>query len=129
MLTSEEKEMLNTIREQMDDEQRKAFDAMSDAEKKAVLEEVKNQWNNLPEDEKRAAMQGGHASWENTKGQIRRLQDMPFGEFMMEYGGKGILSAPFIWLFLKMTRTKAGCGCLIVLVILAVILLAAMVNT
>lgn len=131
MLTSEEKEMLNALRQEMDDEQREAFDEMSDAEKKALLEEAQNQWNNMSEGERREAMKGGHASWENTKGQFRRLQDMSLGEFMHEFGAtkSGPLGALFWWLILKMTRTKAGCGCLIVLVVLAVILLAAMVNT
>lgn len=47
MLTSEEKEILTAIREQMDDEQKEAFDALSDAEKKEVLEEAKTQLNSM----------------------------------------------------------------------------------
>ncbi len=56
MLTSEEKEILTAIREQMDDEQKEACDEMSEAEKKEflreALEEARRQVDNLSEEEK-----------------------------------------------------------------------------
>lgn len=59
MLTSEEKEILTVIREQMNDEQKEACDEMSEAEKKEflreALEEARRQVDNLSEEEK---MQG-----------------------------------------------------------------------
>ena len=77
----------------MDDEQKEAFDALSDAEKKEVLEEAKTQLNSMSEEEKQAAMQGGHASGGGPLSRIRQLQNMPFGDFMCEFGGKDFFGA------------------------------------
>jgi hypothetical protein len=112
MLTSEEKEILDTLKEHMDDEQKEALDEMSDAEKKELVKEAKKEIEKARKE----------YNPDSTKGRFKMIREMSYGAFLREYGGKSFIGASVLWLVLRMTRTKAGC--LTLLVIVAVIAIA-----
>ena len=118
MLTQDEKELLDALKEQMDDEQREALDAMSDEEKEELLMEAKQEMRNTSEEEPEERS-------DSARGLIRKMRKMSFKDFLATYGKKGIVSAALFYLVIKMTQTKKGCAWLvgIVFVVIAVFLL------
>ena len=111
MLTKDEKKLLEALKAHMDDEQKEALSSASEEDIKGFLKEARK------EIEKEMEM-------EKPKSQLQMMRELSFGEFVQRYGGKGgIIQALVAYLFVKMTGSKKGCGCLIfiVLIILAAI--------
>ena len=97
MLTRDEKELLEALKEHMDDEQKEAVDAMGEAELKGLLKEAMK--------EMETEMSNGN--------------DEGFGEFMRNNcDGGSFLGPALIYLF----RKKPGCGCLVVLIAVGLII-------
>lgn len=106
MLTKEERKFLEAIREQLDDDQKRDFDEMSDEEKKELLKQT-NKMASSP------------------KTRIQIIREMPCWEFVKGYGQDGPLGAALAWLIIRMFGTKKGCGCLILLIIIGIVIIAA----
>jgi hypothetical protein len=97
MLTKEEKKFLEAIREQLDDDQKADFDAMSDEEKKELLKQT----NKIAS---------------NPKTRIQIIREMSCWEFVKGYGHDGPIGAALVWLIIRMTATKKGCLTLLIIV-------------
>ena len=119
MLTSEEKEILNAMREHLDGEQQEAFDELSDDEKKELVKEAKKEMSKQ--------MGGQGAGPEGCTSRMRRLRDCPWREVLLdggEFNGGNPVLAAVVKLLLKIGSTKMGCGCLIVIAIAIIIVIA-----
>ena len=110
MLTKDERKFLESIREQLDDEQKEAFDEMSDEEKKELLRQT-NKTASSP------------------KTRIQLIREMSCWEFVkansQEYGP---INAAGAWLLIRMFGTKKGCGCLILLILIGIIVIIIAAN-
>lgn len=119
MLTSEEKEILDAMREHLDGEQRGAFDELSDDEKKELVKEAKKEM---------AKQMGGQRSGpEGCMSRMRRLRDCPWSEvfFGDEFGGENCVTSAVVKLLLIMGSTKGGRIILVVIAIIIAIVIAA----
>lgn len=119
MLTSEEKEILEAMREHLDGEQKEAFDELSDAEKKELVKEAKKEMSK---------QMGGQGSGpEGCTSRMRRLRDCPWSEVFLdggEFNDKNCVSTAIVKLLLKIGSTKVGCVFLIVIAIAIIIVIA-----
>ncbi|MBQ7251655.1 MAG: hypothetical protein IJS32_03530 [Kiritimatiellae bacterium] len=116
MLTSEEKEILDAMREHLDGEQKEAFDGLSDAEKKELAKEARK--------EMAKQMEGHRSGPEGFTGRMRRLRDCPWREVFLdggEFNDQNCVTTAVVKLLLKIGSTKVGCGCLIAIAIAIVI--------
>lgn len=102
ILTKEEKQFLEAIRAQMNDEEKETFDEMSDEEKKELLRQT-NKIASSP------------------KSRIQIIREMSCWEFVKGYGHEGPMEAALAWLIIRMTGTKKGCLTLLIIVGVAVI--------
>ncbi len=122
MLTRDEKELLEALKEQMDDEQKEALSEMSEEELKECLREAKKEM------EKEMRRQGVSPEAEGCMGKIRDLRDCPWREVWHDDGKYNKMGNPvytlIIKLLLKMGSTKAGC---LTLIGIAVVILIAMI--
>lgn len=116
MLTSEEKEILNAMREELDDEDKEVFDQMSEAEKKKAVNDVKKEMA------KQMSGDGGEDEMypATLRGQLRLIRDAPY-HVLNEHYGEHIIQAFLLRLLLKIASTKVGCITLIVIAIVAII--------
>lgn len=78
MLTREEREILDALREHMDDEQKEAVDEMSDEEKKEFVKEAKK--------EMAQHMGGQGAEPTGCLGKMRAIRDCPWREVIFDDG-------------------------------------------
>jgi thiamine pyrophosphate-dependent acetolactate synthase large subunit-like protein len=117
MLTRDEKELLEALKEQLDDEQKAALDEAPEEEIKEFLKEARK------EIEKEMNKHGGGGTSPG-KGIWARIRDLSFSDFMNEYGQGSPLSAVFLFLILKTTRSRTGCGILAAIAIAAIIAIA-----
>ena len=121
MLTRDEKELLEAMKEQMDDEQKEALSEMSEEELKECLREAKKEM------EKEMRRQGVSPEAEGCMGKMRAIRDCPWGEVIRD-DGKYNLGNPFhaliLKILLKIGSTKVGCGFMIVVAIAIAIALA-----
>ena len=104
------------MREQLDGEQKEAFDGLSDAEKKELVKEAKKEMSKQ--------MEGQRSGPEGFTSRMRRLRDCPWREVLLdggEFNGGNPVLAAVVKLLLKTGSTKVGCGCLIVIAIVIVI--------
>jgi hypothetical protein len=115
MLTRDEKELLEALKEHMDDEQKEALSEASEEEIKGFLKEAKK------EIEREMRGHGASPEAEGCMGKIRDLRDCPWRELMHNDGrwggGRLFLQLGLIKLLLKIGSTKVGCGFLIVVAI------------
>ena len=121
MLTRDEKELLEAMKEQMDDEQKEALSEMSEEELKELLREAKKEM------EKEMRRQGVSPEAEGCMGKIRDLRDCPWGEVIRDSGKYNYgnpLPALIIKILLKIGSTKVGCGFMIVVAIVIAIAIA-----
>ncbi len=121
MLTSDEKELLETLKEHMDDEQQEAIDEMPEEDIKEFLKEAKKEM------EKEMRRQGVSPEAEGCMGKMRAIRDCPWGEVIRD-DGKYNLGNPFhaliLKILLKIGSTKIGCGFMIVVAIAIAIAIA-----
>ena len=121
MLTSDEKELLDVLKEHVDDEQKEALSEMSEEELKEFLRETKKEM------EKEMRRQGVSPEAEGCMGKMRAIRDCPWGEVIRD-DGKYNLGNPFhaliIKILLKIGSTKVGCGFMIVVAIVIAIAIA-----
>ncbi len=119
MLTRDEKELLEALKEHMDDEQKEALSEMSEEELKEFLREAKKEM------EKEMRRQGVSPEPEGCMGKIRDLRDCPWREVWHDDGRYNKMGNPvytlIIKLLLKMGSTKVGCLTLIVIAIALII--------
>ena len=119
MLTNEEKEILDAMREHLDGEQKEAFDELSDAEKKELVKEAKKEMSKQ--------MGGQGSGREGFTSRMRRLRDCPWREVFLdggEFNDQNCVTTAVVKLLLKIGSTKVGCGCLIVIAIAIAIVIA-----
>lgn len=119
MLTRDEKELLDALKEHMDDEQKEALSEMSEADIKEFLKEARK------EVAKEMSRQG--SSPDGCMGRLRAIRDCPWKEVIFddgEYNMGNPFAACIIKLFLKICSTKLGCGFLIVVIIVVSIIVA-----
>lgn len=122
MLTRDERELLEALKEQMDDEQRAALEEMSEEEVKELLGEARK--------EMEKEMRGQGTPPKGCMAAIRDLRDCPWSELWTEggrwagRGGNAPLGASLAKLLLKIGSTKVGCGFLIVVAIVIAIAIA-----
>jgi hypothetical protein len=118
MLTRDEKELLEALKEHMDDEQKEALSEASEEEIKGFLKEAKKEM------EKEMRRQGVSSEPEGCMETIRDLRDCPWREVWHDDGrwnkGNPVYTL-LIKLLLKIGSTKVGCGFLIVVAIVIVI--------
>ena len=122
MLTREEKEQLEVLKEHMDDEQKEAVSEMSEEELKGLLKEARK--------EMAKAGCGQGTAPIGCLGKVRDIRDCPWGEIWEDEGrwhGKGdaCIQMSLLKLLLKIGSTKVGCGFLIVIAIIIAIVIAA----
>ena len=121
MLTSDEKELLDVLKEHVDDEQKEALSEMSEEELKEFLRETKKEM------EKEMRRQVVSPEAEGCMGKMRAIRDCPWGEVIRD-DGKYNLGNPFhaliIKILLKIGSTKVGCGFMIVVAIAIAIAIA-----
>ena len=110
MLTKEEKKLLNALKEQMDDEQKEALSEASEEDIKELLKEAKNEMEEIDPN--------------SFSGRMKMIRSMSGGEFVKATGGKEPISAALAWVLLRIFGTKKGCGCLIVIILTAIIAFA-----
>lgn len=117
MLTREEKEILNALREHMDDEQREAFDEMSEAEKKEFVKEAKKEIDGLQQD----------FAPDTFKGRINamrhEMRQMSCSEFVEEYGENNPIQAALLWLIIHKLGFKKGCLTLLIIGVVFLIII------
>lgn len=125
MLTRDEKELLEAMKEQMDDEQKEALSEMPEEDLKEVLKEAKKEM------EKEMRRQGVSPEAEGCMGKIRDLRDCPWRELWTDdgrwagsAGNRSPIAMSLIKLLLKIGSTKMGCGFLIVAAIVIAIAIA-----
>lgn len=121
MLTRDEKELLEALKEQMDDEQKEALSEMPEEDLKEVLKEAKKEM------EKEMRRQGVSPEAEGCMGKIRDLRDCPWGEVIRDSGKYNFgnpLPALILKILLKIGSTKVGCGFMIVVAIAIAIAIA-----
>jgi len=99
MLTRDEKEILDALREHMDAEQREMFDEMSDDEKKALVKEAKKE---MAKEMNRHAGSSGECA--GCLERVRDIRDCPWKETIFDDGRypgafllKLILKMLFFW--------------------------------
>ena len=109
MLTKDERKFLESIREQLDDEQKEAFDEMSDEEKKELLRQT-------------------NKSASSPKTRIQLIREMSCWEFVKANAKDGPIEAALVWLIFRMFGTKKGCGCLILLILIGIIVIIIAAN-
>lgn len=121
MLTSDEKELLEALKAQADDEQKEALSQMPEADLKELLKEAKK------EIEKEMRGHGASPEEEGCMGKMRAIRDCPWGEVIRD-DGKYNLGNPFhaliLKILLKIGSTKVGCAFLIVVAIAIAIAIA-----
>lgn len=119
MLTRDEKELLEALKEHMDDEQKEALGEMPEEGIKELLKEAKKEM------EKEMRRQGVSSEPEGCMGTIRDLRDCPWREVWHDDGRWNKRGNPvytlILKLLLKIGSTKVGCGFLIVVAIVIVI--------
>lgn len=113
MLTSEEKEILDALKEHMDDEQKEALGEMSDEEKKEFVKMARKEIEKVKED----------IDPDSITGRIKLIRQMSLWEFVRaaSNGNGDLIGGVLFWLFIRMTATKKGCLTLLILVGVAVI--------
>lgn len=119
MLTREEEKVLNALREHMDDEQKEVFDEMSDEEKKEIAKEARKEIEKAKK----------KYDTDTIKGRFNLMRDTPYRAWMKEHGENGPIAATIFWLVLRMTRSKAGCITLLVIVAVIAIAIAIGANS
>lgn len=123
MLTKNEKELLEALKEHMDDEQKEALSEMSEEELKEFLKEAKK--------EIEKEMRGQGAPPEGCMAKIRDLRDCPWrelwtndGRWAGSDGARSPIAMSLIKLLLKIGSTKVGWGFMIVVAIVIAIAIA-----
>lgn len=121
MLTRDEKELLEAMKEQMDDEQKEALSEMPEEDLKEVLKEAKKEM------EKEMRRQGASPVPGRGLERLRYLRDCPWGEVIFDDGKfqtDNRAAAAMLKLLLKIGSTKVGCGFMIVVAIVIAIAIA-----
>ena len=113
MLTREEKEILDALKEQMDDEQKAALDEMSDADKKEFVKEANKMIDKAKEE----------FDPDTFKGRLNLMRQMSCKEFVNAYGDKGPIGAALLWLIINKLGFKKGCLTLLIIGVVFLIII------